>query len=503
MDRTDSLWSRTSSLPTYGPLERDASVDVAIVGGGITGLTAALLLSSSGLRVMLIEARRIGCGVTHCSTAHLTEAIDTRYWQIERDFGKDGAKLVAQSSRAAIERVAGLAEELAIPCNFTRRPGYLFTQTKAGLEDLSRELEAARRAGLALDQVDDVPLPLRTEGALRFPNQAQMHVMRYMDGLAKAADARRVELHEESRVVTIDDGEPCTLHLEHGPVVRARRVFVATHAPLNRAFLHTKIHAYRSYVLAFANGDQRIGDGLFWDTVDPYHYFSQFEVDGTSYLVIGGEDHKTGTITRTDERYDSLLSWAKIRFSVGEPTFRWSAQVEEPIDGLPFIGRNSLSENVYVATGYSGNGITFGTVAAEIVAGLVTGRTFPWTNLYTATRIKPVSGAGSFLAENVDFPMHFVSDRLHPAEARSLEDIGPGEGKTVRVHGERLAVYRAADGSLSAVSSVCTHLGCIVKFNAAEKTWDCPCHGSRYQVDGTVIDGPATKPLAKKSLSRR
>jgi glycine/D-amino acid oxidase-like deaminating enzyme/nitrite reductase/ring-hydroxylating ferredoxin subunit len=501
MESNTSLWSATATSPTFPPLMANAEVDVVIVGGGITGLTAAFLLASAGQRVSLVEARRIGSGVSSRSTVHLTEAVDTRYQQIESDFGREGAKLVAQSSRAAIEKVADLVKALSIPCDFLRRPGFLYTEKDEDLAVLRDEYEAARRAGLPVDLLPESPLPFVTKGALRFPDQAQMHVARYLASVATAAQAKGAQIYEDSRVITIEDGEPCIVHLEHGPAIRAKNVLVATHAPLNRVFLQTKIAAYRSYVLAFAN--VKMPDGLFWDTEDPYHYSSAFTVDGVSYLIVGGEDHKTGTETSTDERFDRLFAWTKARIAVPAPSHRWSAQVEEPVDGLPFIGRNALSEHVYVATGFSGNGITFGTVAAMILTDLVVARVSPWADLYSATRVKPVSSAGTYLEENIDFPMHLVSDRLHPPEAKSPADIRPGEGKTIRLRGERLAVYRDPQGALHAVSSVCTHLGCLVKFNNAEKTWDCPCHGSRFGVDGAVLDGPATRPLAKKSLETR
>jgi Rieske Fe-S protein len=291
------------------------------------------------------------------------------------------------------------------------------------------------------------------------------------------------------------------VHLEHGPVLHGRKVFVATHAPLNRVFLQTKIAAYRSYVIAVK--DVRVPDGLFWDTEDPYHYFSSFDVDGAPYFVLGGEDHKTGTERDTPVHFDALVEWMRghgIAGGTTVPTYRWSAQVEEPVDGLPFIGRNSVSEHVYVATGFSGNGTTFGTIAAMIVTDLVLGKKNDWAELYAATRVKPISSAATYLQENIDFPMHLVTDRLHTPEAKSVSEIRAGEGKTVRVGGERLAVYRDPQGRLHAVSSVCTHLGCIVKFNAAETTWDCPCHGSRFGIDGAVHDGPATRPLATRDL---
>jgi glycine/D-amino acid oxidase-like deaminating enzyme/nitrite reductase/ring-hydroxylating ferredoxin subunit len=498
MESNASLWSSSATSPTFPALTTDVEVDVAVIGGGITGLTAATLLALSGRRVCLVEARRLGSGVSHRSTAHLTEAVDTRYHQIEASFGREGARLVAESSRAAIEKVAELAAKLSLPCDLVRRPGYLFTEKDDDLAMLQKEHAAARRAGLPVELVDEAPLSFETKGALRFPDQAQLHIVRYMDGLAAAAQANGAQIFEESRVVTIDDGEPCVVHLERGPSIRARSVLVATHAPLNRVFLQTKIAAYRSYVLAFR--DVALQDGLFWDTQDPYHYFSSYMIDGVPYLIVGGEDHKTGATTKTEEHLDSLHAWSRQRFAVRAPTYRWSAQVEEPVDGLPFIGRNSLSEHVFVATGFGGNGTTFGTVAAMIVTDLVNGRRNAWSELYAATRVKPLSSAATYVGENVDFPMHLFSDRLHPPDARSPAEIRPGEGKTIRLRGERLAVYRDPQGALHAVSSVCTHLGCLVKFNNAEKTWDCPCHGSRFGTDGAVLDGPATRPLSKKSL---
>lgn len=500
MKSNASVWSATSDVPTFAPLGADLEVDVAVVGGGMTGLVAALLLADSGVRVALLEARRLGGGVTCRSTVHMTEAIDARYQNVEASFGRDGARLVAESSRAAIDVVAQLVDSLRLSCGFLRRDGWLYTERAEDLATLREEHEAAARAGLAVELRPEAPLPFSTKGALRFPNQAQMHVGRFVADLSLAASARGVILAEDSRVIAVEDGEPCLVHLEHGPVVRAAHVFVATHAPLNRLFLQTKIAAYRSYVCAFPGVAS--ADGLFWDTDDPYHYLSSYDVDGTTYLLVGGEDHKTGASVPTDERLDALAAWAKERFAVGAPSHRWSAQVEEPVDGLPFIGKNSMSDRVYVATGFGGNGTTFGVVAAMIVRDLVHGRPSPWADLYDATRVKPLASAATYASENIDYPIHLVSDRLTPPDAARLSEIRPGEGKTVRVRGERLAVYRDPQGSLHAVSSVCTHLGCVVKWNAAEKTWDCPCHGSRFGVDGAVLDGPAARALARRSVER-
>jgi glycine/D-amino acid oxidase-like deaminating enzyme/nitrite reductase/ring-hydroxylating ferredoxin subunit len=498
MEANDSLWSATCVARTFDRLEADTDADVVVVGGGITGLTSAYLLASAGKRVVLLEARRLGRGVSHRSTAHLTEAVDARYMQIESDFGKEGARLVAESSRAAIEKVAELAARVSTDPGLVRRTGYLFTERADHVERLVKEYEACGRAGVVVERLARAPLPFTTRIALAFPNQAQMNIQRYLVGLAGEASMLGVPIHEDSRVIAIEDGEPCVVHLEHGPSVRAKHVFVATHAPLNRVFLQTKIAAYRSYVVAFR--DAQIHDGLFWDTEDPYHYFSTYAIDDVPWLIVGGEDHKTGATKDTKACFDQLAVWAQARLPAERPMFAWSAQVEEPVDGLPFIGRNSVSKNVFVATGFGGNGTTFGTIAAMIVTDAVLGRDNAWADVYTATRVKPIGAATTYLRENVDFPMHLVSDHLHPPEAKSLEAIRPGEGKTVRVRGERLAVYRDPDGAVHALSSVCTHLGCVVRFNQAEKTWDCPCHGSRFAVDGRVLDGPAKRALERREV---
>lgn len=499
MDTNDSLWSAAREAPAFPPLLQDISVDVAIVGGGITGLTCAMLLADAGKSVALLEARTLGSGVSNRSTVHMTEILDTRYHAIESKFGREAARLVAESSRAAIEQAATLAAILDVDCGFVRRPGWLYTENAKDAAEIEREHEAARRAGLAAELVGEAPLPFPTKRALRVPEQAQLHIGRYLDGLARAAASKGALVYESSRVVAVEDGDPCLVHTELGSIVRARAVFCATHTPMNRLFLVTKIAAYRSYVVAYPHVS--IPDGLFWDTDDPYHYLSAFTVDGVPYLVVGGEDHKTGTVADTSERFDRLSTWTRRRFDVpAEPKYRWSAQVEEPVDGLPFIGKNSLSENVFVATGFSGNGTTFGTLAAMIVRDLVTNRPNRFAELFTATRVKPLASLPAFATENVDFPIHLVTDRVARPDAKSIDDVAPGEGKIVRVRGERLAVYRDARGNLHAVTAVCTHLGCIVKFNAAERTWDCPCHGSRFDPDGAVLDGPATRALARRSL---
>jgi nitrite reductase/ring-hydroxylating ferredoxin subunit len=347
-----------------------------------------------------------------------------------------------------------------------------------------------------------VPLPFRTHGGVRWDGQAQMHPTAYLDGLFKEAVTQGARVYEDTPVIGVHEGEPCLIETERG-TVRAAHVFVAANVPVNnRVLLHTKIAAYRSYAIAAEAAGAPL-EGLFWDTDDPYHYTRAQRVNGRNYFVIGGEDHRTGERTDTDARYDQLTGYARERFGIADAPYRWSGQIIEPVDGLPFIGRNSASSRVYVATGYAGNGMTFGTLSGIIASDLVLGRPNRYAELYAATRIKPVASAYDYVAENVLFPAHLVLDRLTSldVDARPVQALRPGEGGIFASHEGKLAVCRGADGVLHACSAVCTHLGCDVAWNQAEQTWDCPCHGSRFSPEGRVINGPAVSDLRRVPIA--
>ena len=490
---TESRWGDAQPT-TYPRLDRDdLAVDVAVVGGGITGVTAALLLKLAGKKVALLEARRIGTGVTGGTTGHLTEAIDTRYRELEKRFGQDGAALVAASSRVAIEAIGALVARFELDADFTRVPGYLYTERSDEHDALGEELACMQRAGLSASSAS-VPLPFRVAAGLRVENQAKFHPLKYLYGLAARIPGDGSHVFEHTRVHNVDEGEPCRVHVAQGPSLRAERVMLATHTPLNQAVLQTKVAQYRSYVVS--GRVENPPEGLFWDTADPYHYIRTHRDGDATELIVGGEDHKTGIGEHSDAPFERLLEYAA-RFGLKEPRFRWSAQVVEPLDGLPFIGKNAGAERVFVATGFSGNGLTFGTLAAMLIKDACLGAFNPYAELYDPARLKPFTKLASFLAENVDYPLHLLSDALKAPTARSLDEIPKGDGRIVRLDGRRVAAYRDDDGRIHAVSPICTHLGCHVAFNAAEKSWDCPCHGSRFSVDGNVLDGPAAESLER------
>ena len=503
---TNSVWSEATPAPPYEPLDGNVAVDVAVVGGGITGMTAALLLARAGRRVAVVEARRIGKGESGKTTAHLTEVLDVPFHTLVSRFGVRGALLAVEGQRAAIDRIAMFADECAIACDFRRVPGYAIAETEGERAALEREAVAARRLGSSAALVDTAPLPFPIAGALRFDNQATIHPRLYLQGLERAFVGMHGRIFEDTQVVAIDEGEPCRVISDRG-VVTARDVIVAAHVPIvNRFLLHAKLAAYRSYVLGIdLGGDAGVGDGLYWDMAEPYHYLRTQAVGGHRYLLVGGEDHKVGEGGDTTAPFERLEAYVRVRFGreVAATDYRWSGQIVESADGLPYVGRNSLSDRVYVATGYAGNGITGGTMAAMVIADEITERANPLGELLDATRIKPLASVGAVLAENLDYPKHMLADRLPGSieeGADALVAIAPGEGQVVALGGERLAVYRNANGQLGALSAKCTHLGCLVHWNTTEKSWDCPCHGSRFDPHGRVLNGPAVRALEARAI---
>jgi glycine/D-amino acid oxidase-like deaminating enzyme/nitrite reductase/ring-hydroxylating ferredoxin subunit len=481
-DATESLWIATTWSPEREPLRGDIHVDVAVVGAGITGLTAAVLLQERGRKVAVLEKDRVARGESGFTTAHITEAVDARYQHIQRNHGKDAARLVAEASRASIEQIAELVERHAIDCRFRRVPGFLYTENRKYVAGIKKETGAAREAGVAVSWTSDVPLPFPIRGAVRFENQAQFHPREYL--LALAA---RVPVYERTHVLEITEGEPCVVRTEHGRVT-ADVVFEATNvAVASFQTLHTKVAAYRSYVIALESDEPR--EGLFWDTADPYHY-TRWQDD---VVIIGGEDHRVGQEEDTAGCFARLMEYITPRYGERRVLHRWSGQIIEPHDGLPFIGG---SGKLFVSTGYAGQGMTFGTVGAMLVTDLITGVANPWAELFDPNRVHLRGAAKDLVAENVEFPKRLIADRLLSRDVEQGEVHG-GEGKIIEENGRKIAAYRDDAGTLHRLSPVCTHMKCDVAWNGAERTWDCPCHGSRFAPDGHVLNGPASEPLER------
>ncbi|HSN68812.1 MAG TPA: FAD-dependent oxidoreductase, partial [Thermoanaerobaculia bacterium] len=343
----------------------------------------------------------------------------------------------------------------------------------------------------------DVPLPYDVAGAIVFERQAAFHPLRFLHGVTEAIVRHGGAIYGSTRALSVDDGSPAIVRTDRG-TIRAREVLVTANVPVNqRGILQTKLPAYRSYAIA-APLQTRIERALFWDTEDPYHYIRTHQEGAETFLIVGGEDHKTGEETETGRRFDALERWMRARFDAGAIRYRWSGQIIEPPDGLPYIGRNGFTEHVWVATGYSGQGMTFGTFAGTMLADLVRGVASPWKDLFDPVRLPSLEALGTYVSENLDYPKHLLADRLtsRDVEASGLEQIAEGEGKIVEIDGRKIAASRVGS-ELRLLSTICPHLGCDVRWNVAERSWDCPCHGSRFAPDGQVLNGPASKELKR------
>ena len=495
-----SIWLATGDWLQPPPLFGAASADVCVVGAGIAGITTAYMLARNGSSVIVIDDGAIGSGETHHTTAHLSNALDDRYYELERLHGAHGARLAASSHSAAIEGIEEITRRENIECDFERLDGYLFTPRGESTEVLDRELAAAQRAGIEVEYVAHVPVDFHDFGpALRFPRQGQFHALKYLNGLAAAVKRMGGQIYGNTHATRIVGGEKPRVETATGAQISARAVVVATNTPINdRVAMHTKQAPYRTYVIGARVPARSIPRMLLWDTPDPYHYVRLHAADGErahDFLIVGGEDHKTGQADDFADRFDALEAWTRERFPMVEDVpLKWSGQVMEPADGVAFIGHNPGEENVYIATGDSGNGMTHGTIAGMLIADLVSGRDNEWATLYDPGR-KSLRSALEYARENLNVAAQYA-DHVLPGDVGSTEDIAPGEGAIVRRGLRQVAAYRDESGTLHQHSAICPHLGCIVAWNAAENSWDCPCHGSRFdRVDGHVLNGPAISGL--------
>ncbi|HEX6916131.1 MAG TPA: FAD-dependent oxidoreductase [Chitinophagaceae bacterium] len=498
-----SLWQET--MPVYQPKHKiipEQIVDVLIVGGGITGLSTALELQKAGRQCLLIEAFNIGFGTTGGTTAHLNTFVDTTYDKIETDFGENNAQLVFQATSEAIEMVRRNVRDYQIDCGFRNRDGYVFSQNPGQTKSLQTIVEACRRAGMQIDYTSEIPVPVPFEKAVKFSGQADIHPAQYIYGIAEAYENAGGYLVQNCRLNSYESKGLVEVKTSLG-IIRSRKLVFATHIPPGINLLHFRCAPYRSYAIAARLSDNNYPDALVYDMFDPYHYYRTAEVNGKQYLIAGGEDHKTGHNDNTEFCFAKLDSYISRYYDVDSVDFKWSSEFFEPADGLPYIGHlPGFEENVYVATGFSGNGITWSHVAARLLSDLITTGYSAWTRLFDPNRIKPIAGFASFVKENADVVKEFVGKRLSRETIESLVEVAKGEGKVVKFEGESIALYRDERGTLHAVNPVCTHAKCIVQWNGSEKSWDCPCHGSRFSFDGKVIEGPAIFDLPKRNLKK-
>ncbi|MDJ1504870.1 FAD-dependent oxidoreductase [Xanthocytophaga agilis] len=501
--KTTSLWQ--DQIPDYESdnqaLKSGKIYDVLVVGGGITGITTALLLQKSGKNCIVAEANSIGFGTTGGTTAHLNTMLDTDYHTLISNFDEKSAQMVAGITREAIEMIRQLANSYQANCEFKELPGYLFAQDEEQAKYIDKIVEASRKAGISIEYTNQIPINVSFQKALVFDKQAQFHPTRYLYALANAFEKAGGTLLQDCKVTNIEEGDIIQVPTSQG-TIQARQVVYATHIPPGVNLLHFRCAPYRSYVLAVTlNNEAQYPDALVYDMQDPYHYYRTQDIDGKRYLIVGGEDHKTAHMENTETCFRNLESHVRQYFDVDQIAFRWSSQYFETTDGLPYIGHlPGASDNIYVATGFSGNGMTLGTVAAIVLNELLTTGQSPYKDLFAPGRVKPVAGFTSFVKEQADVIKEFASKWFSQSDLGELADLAHDEARVVEYEGTSIAMYKDEYGRIHAVNPTCPHAKCAVAWNSTEKSWDCPCHGSRFSCDGELLTGPARSNLEKINI---
>ncbi|HKO53093.1 MAG TPA: FAD-dependent oxidoreductase [Polyangiaceae bacterium] len=497
-----STWQSPSSAlaSSVTALDRNLSADVCVVGAGMAGLLCALELAERGRSVVVVEREGIATGDTSMTTAHLTALLDTRYHQLAKMHGKEATPAIAESHLRAIAHLERVANAYEIECDFQRVSGFLCAADAKQASTLADEYQAARDAGIRCQLIRQPPLPIARGPALHVPNQAQFDPLAFLTGVVRALQQKGVTIYAPATVQSFEAGhgsEPITLHTSDRRTIRANNVIVATGSPVNdRATMHTKQAAYRTYAITALFADTQ--PALYWDMEDPYHYvrMATDAVTQRPVLIVGGEDHRVGQDPDNEQRFRRLEDWLRERFPrAGELVSQWSGQVFEPSDGLGFIGRNPGQERIFIITGESGNGMTYSAVAAQLIPDLVQGLPSPYEQIYAPSR-KPhsIGAIGEFVRENLNIAEQY-SDWVGPADVARAEDIARGQGAVLRRGLRRVAVYVDDQGTAHEMSATCPHLGGVVAWNPAEKSWDCPCHGSRFDCHGRVLQGPAVSGL--------
>jgi glycine/D-amino acid oxidase-like deaminating enzyme/nitrite reductase/ring-hydroxylating ferredoxin subunit len=493
-----SLWQTNRSNDTNKSGKTQGKIyDCIIIGAGITGITTALMLQKSGKEILVIDAHNAGYGTTGGTSAHINTFADTTYAETESAFGEDGAKLFAKAVNAGFDMIRENIKTYSIDCDFEEKQGYVYAEDDDQAKELDELYEGTLKVAVPIEYVEEIPISIPFKKAVLLNGQAQFHPIKYLQGLLKAYISAGGEIQENTKVdrITTENG----IHsAETGHAnFKAKNIVYATHIPPGINVFSFRCAPYRSYVIAVKLKSDNYPDSLIYDMQDPYHYFRTHEIDGQKLLLAGGNDHKTGH-DDPEKAFEDLEKYIRKYFNVSSVKYKWSSQYYIPVDGLPYVGQIPFyADGIYCATGYNGNGMMLGSISAQILSSLITKKANPYADLFSTTRIKPVDGFTEFVKENADVAYHFVADRLSVHETDSLKRLKPGTGKVVRFDGRKVAAYRDEKGDIHALNPTCTHAGCIVNFNAEEKSWDCPCHGGRFDIDGRVLNGPPLKDLGK------
>jgi glycine/D-amino acid oxidase-like deaminating enzyme/nitrite reductase/ring-hydroxylating ferredoxin subunit len=495
-----SPWQSLTGHTIPTAFEQRTTYDALIVGGGITGLTAALLLQNAGKKVVIAEAHTIGFGTTGGTSAHINTFADTTYQEAESAFGKEGAQLFADAINEGFGLIKANISTYRIDCDYEARTGYVYAEDDQQADQLDDAFEGAKAVGVPVNYTIQVPTPLKFQVALEFPGQAQFHPLKYVQALTEAFITAGGVILENTKIESLEKHEDTHVGVAGELKIYAKNVVYATHIPPGINSYSLRCAPYRSYVLGVKLKTDTYPDALVYDMQEPYHYLRTHIIAGEKLLIAGGSDHKTGH-DEPEKAFDDLEKYIRKHYNVSSVKYRWSSQYYVPVDGFPYIGQMpEAATGVYCATGYNGNGMMLGSIAGKILADLIQGKANKYEQTFSPSRLKPVAGFTAFVQENADVAYHLIADRFGIHETDSLKRLQPGTGKVVEIDGQKIAAYRNEQGGICALSPVCTHAGCIVNWNGEEKSWDCPCHGARYDINGQVLTGPATRPLSKLDL---
>jgi glycine/D-amino acid oxidase-like deaminating enzyme/nitrite reductase/ring-hydroxylating ferredoxin subunit len=491
-----SLWQHSTEdfHPQFTNIP-DKTFDALIVGGGITGVTTALLLQRSGLSCVLAEAKSLCFGTSGGTTAHINTFFDSPYNKVQNDFGDNNAELLAKGAATVMQQIKQLIKEYDIECEFETRDAFLWAVDEKQCDQLEELVKGTKDVGVPIEFVNDCPFPLQYLKVANISAQAQFNPAKYIFALAKEFEKLGGVIMQDCRVTSIKEDHPLVAETSKGNII-AHNALYATHIPPGVNLLHFRCAPWRSYAMALKLKGNKYPEALGYDMNDPYHFIRSQEVDGEKYLIVGGEDHKTGHETNTSACFRRLESYARTNFDVAEIPFKWSSQYFEPVDGLPYIGNLPGHEsNMFVATGYGGNGMVFGTLAAIILSDMMSDKESIYQDLFNPSRGKPVAGFVNFVKDAADVVGNLITGRFRSENIKEIAELSAGEAKLVKYEGHTLALYKDDDHNLHALNPACTHIKCTVAWNEAEKTWDCPCHGSRFTIDGEMVTAPARKNL--------
>lgn len=493
----EPYWRDSTSLPTFPKLAENIRTEVAIIGAGITGITTAYLLSKKGMKVVLIDSGNILNGTTGHTTAKITAQHDLIYDELIHHFGADQARLYYEANEKALQFIKETIQTNNIDCDFTEEDAYLYTTCNDGLHKLTKEYEAYKKLNIPCDYVDSIPIPISVQAALVMKNQAQFHPLHYLKNLVDQFVEAGGTIYEQTTAIDIEKGSYPQVITKDGHRITCGYVVSSSHFPFyDPSFFFTRMYAERSYVLAIKAKKDYPG-GMYLSIDNPTRSLRYTTMNGEKLILVGGENHKTGQGINTMLHYEALYSFAEETFGIHEISYRWSTQDLTTLDKVPYIGHiNENNPNIFVATGYRKWGMTTSTAAAQILTAAITKTKSPYKDLFAPSRFHSDPDIKTFVSQNLDVAKHLIEGKLEFV-LRKPEDLENGEGSVVRVNGKRAGAYKDDEGKLHIVDTTCTHLGCEVEWNSGDCTWDCPCHGSRFSIEGDVIEGPAEKPLKR------